>query len=244
MNEELQQRLRAVSRQPGHITPEDMDTSVNSQGHRSRIGRFTASTAHMLRQGRENPMRVAVPAYYGDTTNGTADDSETFTLPQSIVDAPVTQSAVVWIGSEYYGSPDAIDYDADEITVSDPGTNNTLHVYYITDRAATLEIRKSVPQSSSDGSQRVYNENLGLVHGTPQQEQPEFLSLGQTPLQGWVGTDMTLDVYVDAPYTIRWTDPDGDGTEPTNALLNIPAMVGSAEVAGLTSTVKQDMGRA
>ncbi len=38
-------RLADARRQPGHITPDEMDTSVNSQGQRSRIG-ARATTAH------------------------------------------------------------------------------------------------------------------------------------------------------------------------------------------------------
>jgi len=244
MQAQLRERLAEVPNQPGHVSPDDMSTSVNSQGQRSRIGRFTASTAHRLRQGRENPLRVALPAYQGFTSNATADDTETFSLAHSVTDSPITQSVVVWIGGTYYGTPDAVDYSADTIDVTDGGTSNNVHVYYVSDEPAPVELRKSVPQSSSDGSQRVYNANLGLVHGSPQQEQPEFLSLNQTPAQAWVGTDMTLDLYIEAPYTVRWTDPDGDDTNPTNALFQIPVRKGAREVAGLTSAVKADMGEA
>ena len=244
MNQDLRERLAAVGNRPDHITPSEMDTSVNSQGQRSRIARLTATTAHMLRDGRENPLRVAIPAYEGVTSNATAGEPETFSLTHSVTDSPVTQSVVVWIGSDYYGTPDAVDYDADEITVTDDGTENNVHVYYVSDESASLELRKSVPKSSSEGSQQVYSDNLALVHPSPQQEQPETLDLGKTPLQSWVGTDMTLDLYIDAPYTVRWTDPDGDETTPTNALFGIPVRIGDREVAGLTSAVKADMGEA
>jgi len=242
MNEELERRLQQTNRNTGTIVPDDMDTSVNSQGQRSEIGEYQAQTATLLRPGM--PLRVAVPAYYGDTTNATADDTETFTLPFSVVDAPVTQSVVVWLDGTYYGTPDSVDYGANEITVTDSGTGSNLHVYYISDAAATLELRKSVPSSSTSGAQQVYKSNLALVHPTKQTEQPEDLDVNDTELHPWLGTDMTLTAYIEAPYTVRWTDPDGDGTEPTNAMLNVPAMIGANEVPGLTSAVKQDMGEA
>ncbi|KAA9399675.1 hypothetical protein [Haloarcula sp. CBA1129] len=238
----LMERLDNASRQPGHITPDEMETAVNSQGQRSRIGRYRATTAHMLREGRSNPLKLAIPAYESFATNATADDTETFNLGHSVTDSPVTQAVVVWLDGEYYGTPDSVDYDADTIDVTDTGTESTVHVYYISDAAASLEIRKAASNADT-GSQRVYTGNLGLVHNAPQIEQPEYLRLTQTPLHNWVGTDMTVDVYLDAPYTVRWTDNDGDGTEPTNALLHVPAMVGQSEINGLTSAVSADMGR-
>ncbi|MEA5388341.1 hypothetical protein VB779_15715 [Haloarculaceae archaeon H-GB11] len=240
--QDLMERLQRASRQPGHIAPDDMDTSVNSQGQRSEIGTYRAGTAHMLR--RDRPFRVAIPAYESDTTNGTADDTETFGLSHSVVDTPATQSVVVWLDGTYYGTPDSVDYDADEIDVTDSGTNSTVHIYYISDEPATLELRKSVPSSTTDGSQQVYKSNVGLVHGTRQTEQAEYLDVEGTPMHPWLGTDMTLTAYIEAPYTVRWTDNDGDGTEPTNALLNVPAFIGQSEVAGLTTAVKQDMAQA
>ncbi|WP_225334910.1 hypothetical protein [Halomicrobium urmianum] len=245
MNQDLRNRLGKVDRRPGHVTPEDMGTqSVNTQGQRSRILRDYMDTPHMVRQGRRNPFRVAVPAYEGFTTNATADDTETFSLTHSVVDAPITQSVVVWIGGTYYGTPDSVDYAANEITVTDSGTGNNLHVYYISDAPATMEVRKAVPESSSDASQGLWKDNLGLVHPSPQQEQPEFFDLGDSPGQPWLASDMTLDVYLNAPYTVRWSDPDGDGATPTNALLNVPVKIGSREVPGLTAAIKQDMGNA
>lgn len=236
------QRLRQTDRRPSHIVPDDMETTVTSQGQRSRLGRYRADTAVMLRGGK--PFRIAVPAYYGDTTDGSAGDTETFNLPHSVVDTPATQSVVVWLDGDYYGAPDAVDFDADTIDVTDPSTNSNLHVYYISDAPATLEIRKAVPDSTTSSSQRVYQANTGLVHGTQQTEQPERLSVGGSPLHGFVASDMTVDAYIKAPYTVRWTDPDGDGTEPTNAMLNLPIMEGRAEVSGLKAAIKAEMGEA
>ena len=238
----LDQRLRNAKRQPGHVVPDDMATSVNSQGQRSEVAEFRATTAHMLRTGQSNPLKLAIPAYQKFTSNATADDTETFDLTHSITECPVTQDAVVWINGEYYGSPDAIDYDAGTVDVTDDGTENRIHVYYICDAAASFEIRKQASNANT-GGQRLYSGNLGLVHPSPQIEQPEYMTLNQTRFHRWVGTDMTINAYVDAPYTVRWTDNDGDGTEATNALLHIPAFIGQSEVSGLTSAVRQDMGR-
>jgi hypothetical protein len=239
MSDDLIERLQQAERTPGTIVPAEMDTSVNSQGQRSRIARYRADAAVMLRG--DKPFRLALPAYYGDTTDGTADNTETFSLPHSVVDAPATQSVVVWLDGDYYGAPDAVDYQNDTIDVTDAGTGSNLHVYYISDAPATLEIRKAVPDSSTSSSKRVYKTNAALVHGTKQSEQPEYLNIGSTQLGGFVAADMTVDVYVDAPYNVRFSDPDGDGTEPTNAMLNLPVFEGRREIRGLKAAVKAEM---
>ncbi|WP_254272167.1 hypothetical protein [Haloarcula marina] len=244
MEAELAERLEQTTRQPGHITPEKMDTSVNSQGQRSEIGTYRVDTAHYIRQGRDNPFKVAIPAYEKFTSDGSAGDSETFSLTHDLVDSPVTQSVVVWLDGTYYGTPDAVDYDADTIDVTDPNTNSNVHVYYIAGDAASLELRKRAPGESTKQSQRLYSANLGLVNAAPQLEQPEYLRLTDSQMHPWLGADMEVIAYLDAPYTVRWTDNDGDGTEPTNALLNVPVMRGSSEVRGLTAAIKAAMGQA
>ncbi|QIO23721.1 hypothetical protein [Haloarcula sp. JP-L23] len=244
MQKELAQRLANTRRQPGHITPDEFDNSVNSQGQRSEIGTYQVDTAHLLRQGRDHPLKIAIPAYQKETTNGTADDSEQFTLSHDVTDTPVTQSVVCWLDGTYYGTPDSVDYANNTITVTDAGTNSNLHIYYVAADPASMEIRKSLPGESTDQSQRVYTGNLGLVHESPQLEQPEYLSLTDGEMHPWLSADMTLTVYLDAPYTVRWTDNDGDGTEPTNALLNVPVLRGSREVPGLAAAISAGMGQA
>ncbi|MBX0322469.1 hypothetical protein EGH21_05435 [Halomicroarcula sp. F13] len=243
MNGDLAQRLERTNRQPGHITPGKMDTQVNSQGQRSEIGSYRLDTAHYLRQGRDNALKVAVPAYEGKTSDGTADNTETFTLSHDVTDTPVTQSVVVWLDGTYYGTPDSVDYTNNTIDVTDPGTGSNVHIYYVAADAASLEIRKVDPGESTSQSQRVYSGNLGLVHQSPQLEQPEYMTLNDGEMHPWVAADQQLVAYVDAPYTIRWTDPDGDGTEPTNALLHVPVLRGSREVPGLRSAIIAGMGR-
>lgn len=233
------QRLEEMERTAGTIVPSEMETSVNSQGQRSRIARYRADAALKLRG--DKTFWLAIPAYQSFTTDGTADNTETFNLSHSVTDTPATQSVVVWLDGDYYGSPDAVDYDADTIDVTDAGTGSTVHVYYISDAPCTLEVRKAVPDSSTRSSQRLYRSNVGLVHGTRQAEQGESLNVGGAPLKGFVAADMTIDVYAKAPYTIRFEDPDGDNTEPTNAMVNLPTIEGRGEVPGLKSAIKDGM---
>ncbi len=101
-------------------------------------------------------MKLAIPAYQQETTNATADDSEQFNLGHSVTDTPVTQPVVVWLDGEYYGTPDSVDYDNDTVTVTDSGTDSTVHIYYISDAAASLETarRRATPIQVLSGCTR------------------------------------------------------------------------------------------
>jgi len=238
--------LRDVSRTPGSIGPERLrgegDTSVNTTGSRSRIVELPVDTVHSIRQGRSNPFRVAVPAYEGFTSDGTGGNSETFTLSHDLVECPNTQDVVVYIGGTYYGTPDAVDYANDSIDITDPGSNNNVHVWYMPGDTATLEVYKATPSSSASANEELYSRPLNLVNQTQQAEQPEYFELRQSALQPFLASDMRLNVYVKAPYEVRFEDPDGDGAAPENMLLHIPVQRGSQKVSGLKQVIKSDMG--
>jgi hypothetical protein len=236
-------RLQQVGRVPGTISPSTFtETSANAVGERSRIARFRADAVTRILEGRSNPFRIAVPTYESPgSTDATADNTETFTLAEGIEQTPVTEDVVVWLDGTYYGNPDAIDYSNNTIDVTDSGTSSTVHAYYMTGGAATLEVRKAVPSAKTGASEELFSGNLGLIHKTNQGEQPEYFSLNKSKLQPFVASDMTVDIYVDADYAVRWTDPDDDGTEPTNALLHIPVQNGRDTVTGLQSAIKADM---
>ena len=234
-------RLEEASVRNTSLAPRQFETATNSQGSTSEIAAFTADTAFALRTGRSNPLRLAIPAYESFTTDGGGSD-QTFNLTYDIVASPDTQDAVVWFDGAYQGSPKSIDHDADSITVDGPGSAVTVHVYYIPGNAATFQIRKAMPGSKREASEKLYEANLGLIHNANQSEQPEFLELNESALQRFLAADMDLDVRIKAPYQVRWEDPDGDGTEPTNALLQVPAQKANREVEGLRNAVSADMG--
>ncbi len=241
---DLIERLQQIGRVPGTIGPSNFtEVEANTTGERSRIARFRADAVTKIRQGETNPFRLAIPAYENaGTTDDTADNTETFNLSEAIQQVPATEDVVVWLDGEYYGPPDAIDYDADSIDVTDSGTASTVHVYHMTPDAASLEVRKAVPSAKTNASEGLFSGNLGLIHQSNQSEQPEYFSLMESRLQPFVASDMTVDVYLNADYQVRWTDPDDDGTEPTNALLHIPVQKGRDTVSGLKSAIKADMG--
>jgi hypothetical protein len=146
-------RLKGVQRRPDELAPGDFETSAGQQGSETVVASLQADTALALREGRGNPIRLAVPAYGSDTlaNDGT---EQTFDLGHSITETNVTQDAVVWFGGTYYGTPDAIDYDANTVTVTGDNTDSTVHVFYISDDAATVEIQKATRTGTRTASRR------------------------------------------------------------------------------------------
>ena len=241
MSAEVKQRVRETGARNTTLSPREFETATNSQGSQSTIATFTADTANALRSGRRNPLRLAIPAYESFETAGDGSE-QTFGLTHDLVASPDTQDAIVWFGGTYQGSPKAVDHAADEITVDGPGSVETVHVYYVPGKAATFEIRKKMPGSKTESSEKLYEANLGLIHNANQSEQPEYLELGESFFQRFVATDMELEARINSPYQVRWEDPDGDGTEPTNALLQVPAQKANDQIDGLAGAVSTDMG--
>ena len=227
------ERLEAISSRTDELAPAAFDElSAGSPGQERRVAELQADSALALRNGR---LKWAIPAYESFETAGDG-STQIFNLSHNVIDTPDTQSAVVWFGDQYDGVP-TIDYAADEITVDGPGSVETVHVFYISGKPATVRLRKE----SADGDTRrtLYEGNLGLVQQTNQNEQPERLSLGA--LERFVATDMKLYVSIEAPYVARFEDPDGDGAEATNALTQIPVRRSEGSVRGLRSLVEAAM---
>ena len=225
--------LAAVPRRPGQLSPDDFEQDVNEVGSQSTILTRTADAVFALRDGRDHPLKLAIPAYETFQTDGTAGNTETFALSQSITQCPDTQDAAIWLDGSFYGSPDAIDYANDTFDVTDGGTGSTVHVYHISDEAATLKFYRRWPGGNTRDP--VFTANLALVHQTNQSEQAEALSLDD--LERFVATDMEFVVTVNAPYTIRFSE-DSDGTEAVNALTQIETLEGQDDVEGLGGVLK------
>lgn len=237
--------VRELSSTPGHITPRDLrreaSTSVNTVGDRSKVAEWTLDVVHRIQGGQENRFPVAIPAYESFTSDGSADNTETFNLSHSVIDTPVTEDAIVYLDGEYYGEPDAIDYGADSIDVTDPNTGSTVHVWYISDEAATLEIGKETPSAKTSSKQELYSAPLNLVHQTNQAEQNEYFTFSDDPFEPYIADDMTLNVYVKAPYEVRF-EAEGGAATPDNMLLNIPVEKGKGTVEGFANFIANRMG--
>ena len=227
----LQRRLENATRRPDELSPADFDTSAGSIGRESIVAEIKADTALALRDG---PIKLAVPAYESFETDGDG-STQTFALSHGIIESPDTQDAVVWFGGEYQGVP-TIDHDNDEITVDGPGEVVDVHVFYLSPKPATIEIRKSNAEGNS--YRDLWDGNLGLIQQTDQNEQPEVVRYGGG-LRRFVATDMNLEIMVDAPYTVKFeTD---DGAEATNALLELRIFRTDRTIEGLNRAVVDRM---
>lgn len=244
---ELLKRLAAVGRRSRELAPSDFETQAGTAGERSRIARLQPETVLSLQDGRNHPLKLAIPTREEFSANSTAGDTETFTLGYSIADCPDTQSVVVWEvqseGNAYLGEPDAIDYDANTIDVTSAGMNAMLAVFYISDAPATIEIEKATTNGTA--AETLFTGSIGLIHATNQNEQPEVMNVSQSDLQRFVAADMTLDVYVDAPYQVEFVFAPSEQSvfTATNGLLSIDVLQGEDSVPGLSQAVKQDMSR-
>jgi hypothetical protein len=236
--------LRETPATPGNLTPrtfsEQGQQSAATSDAEEEIATLKAPAPLVVRTGQR--FEVSLPAYEQFSTNGTAGDTETFNLSHSIVDTPNTENLVLWEAGTYIGAEgavDAIDYDANTFDYTDDGTNTTLHVWYISEASADLTVRKVT--SSENSQQGLYDGNLRLVHNTNLSEQPETPDANRTKLNRVIATDMEVEVLLDAPYTFRWEDPDGDGAEPTNLLFSFPVNRAKRDIPGLEDPVSVDM---
>jgi hypothetical protein len=242
------QRVRQTPGRESTLSPrtfreEADEISAATTTDRERIARLKA-TRPLVARG-DKRFQVAVPAFEQFSTDGSAGNTETFDLAHSLIEQPNTENLVVWNGGSYVGGEgalDAVDYAAGTFDYSDGGTNNTLHVWYMSGADASLEVEKVT--SNDNNQQGLYSESLSLVHRTNQSEQPETPHVGETPLNPAVATDMYVDVYLDADYTFRWEDPDDDGATPTNLLFSFPIDHKRQSIPGLTDKVALDMSRA
>lgn len=239
MSRNVINRLQGMQRRSDELSPSDFETSAGQQGKETVVAELQADAVVKVREGRGNPIRLAVPAYESDTLAGDG-STQTFSLSNSITETPVTQDAVVWFGGSYYGTPDSIDYTNDTVTVTGDGSGNTVHIFYVSDDPATVTFEKST--TGGDTRDELDTFSAGLVAQTDQSEQPEYFDFsGDHPLKGFVATDQKLQVKVDAPYVTRFEDPDGDGATATNALLATPVQKGAGSVEGLAGAIREQM---
>lgn len=238
------QALKNTPARPGSLTPktfaQEGERSAATTSSRTRIAKLKAKAPLMVRG--EERFELTVPAYESFTTDGTAGNTETFTLSHDLIQTPNTENIVVWEGGTYVGNEaalGAVDYTNNTFDYTDDGTSNTLHVWYVTSNSAEFEVQKV--SSNGNVNQSLYAENLRLIHRTNLSEQPEDPDVEKTPLNPAIATDMEVEVYIDAPFTFRWTDPNGDGAEPTNLVFSFPVNHAKRQVPGLADAVSTDM---
>jgi hypothetical protein len=221
----------------GDIPRSAWSFSTNTQDEASVVATFQADRPIIVREDRE--FDLAVPAYESFTTNGTADDSETFNLGYNLLDTPATEALVLFDDGSR-AQPDSIDYAADSFDYSSPNTDSTLDVYYVPRDPASVSFRKVAPGGGSTVRQPLFDVPTAIAHTRDQSKDPLSFDLQRSPLHGVVPRKWSVEMVVDAPYPVAFEEDTRD-TSATNALLSVPRLQTEARINGLKDAVKRDV---
>lgn len=221
----------------GRIQRDEWDYSTNTSDEPSVVATFDASRPVVLREDRE--VDLAIPAHETFTTNGTADDTETFTVSYDLLDSPATEGLVLFEDGDPV-QPDTVDYAADSFDYTDSGTDSTLDVYYIPRNPASVEFRKVAPGGGQTLRQPLSDIPTAIAHTRDQSKEPLDFDLGRSPLHGVVPRKWSIQMVVDAPYNVEFEE-DNRGTSATNALLSLPRLQTESRITGLKDAVKRDI---
>ncbi|MFC6785086.1 hypothetical protein ACFQFH_20085 [Halobaculum halobium] len=237
----VRSRLKSASINRDEFTKASFDFTAGTPGERTEVASVQVNRAHMLRE--TNATEYAIMAYQEFTTDGTADNQETFNLSHDLIDSGAVDTSLLLYEGGSVVQPDSVDYDANTFDYTSGGTDTTLGVYYAAGDQAQLELVKEAPNGTKE---TVDSRLINKLHLRDNAKEPVNLSLGRSYWQRYVPTDWTLSLYVDAPYTAAFMqDVDGDGEpEPAaNALLSIPYSAATGSIEGLGAVVRMDAAR-
>jgi len=234
--EQIKQALATVPRAKQKLSGSQMDQSANSVGEASTVAEYQVDRPVGLRNGK--PYEVDIPAYEEKTSNTSGGDSETFSLSHDLVDAEsVPNDVVVYVEGTGYVEPDAVDYAADTVDVTDPNTENPVHIWYMAGDQARLTVRKVSPKGVPED---VDEDDMGLKNLRNQHKDPLRFDFGR-PYEGIIPTDWKVQIRIDAPYQVVWSAAGGDAT-PTNARISLPIFRARDQIPGLGSFIGQIAG--
>jgi hypothetical protein len=183
----------------------DLDPQDNVPGERSLIASYKPDRPIALRE-REYDLHLV--AYESFTTDGSADNTETFNLSHDLYDAASVPDDFLLNESGNVVSPDSVDYANDSFDYTDDGTDNTLHAYYVVADQARVEIQKASPKGSVES---IVERDAGLINRREQTRDP--LAFGfDHPLEGLIPADWRLEIYVDAPTLASSRSPSKVGS--------------------------------
>lgn len=229
--------LKALNQVPSakqRLSAGDLDLEDNVPNERSLIASYKPDRPIALR---ETEYDLHLVAYEEITTDGTADNTETFNLSHDLHDADAVATDLLLYKGSNLVQPDSVDYANDSFDFTDSGTASTLHVYYVVADQARVEIQKASPKGTVE---QITERDAGLINRREQTRDPLAFDFDH-PLEGVIPADWRLEIYVDAPYQITWED-DTDGTTADNALVSFPINRTDQEIEGLGSVVGQVAG--
>lgn len=226
-------RLRKTPTKPTHLQPSEMDLTANTAGEKSVIATFKADVPFVVRSG--EMVRLQVTAYEEKTTGG-AGTQETFTLAENMVDE-AADSFVLFSGNSR-ASADSVDFAGDSFDYTDGGSTETLHVYYMTDAQAPIEVRKVAPKNVQED---LISEENGINTVRDTYKDPITFSPNH-PLEGVVPEDWEVEVSIKAGYSVQWADETDTDAKATNMTVDLPIRRAGSKVPGLKQAVKNAVG--
>lgn len=226
----------------GALSERDFDAADGVPGQRTTVLDRKSEVLVGLVQGRQ--VILSVPAVETFTSDGTGGNSETFNLSNDLIDSShVADSVDVLIDdgtSVDRVNPDAVDFGADTVDVTDPGTDNTVAVFYTAGNQAVAELVKQTP-SDRRGATEVLDEfDPSLLHRRDPDKTQVTLDFSR-PLEGVIPEDFDLQLRVDAPYTASFEYDGSETVVPSNAVLSLPRKRTRVDIEGLKDAVKQEM---
>lgn len=221
-----------------HLSRTDMDLTEGTANERTLVASYQADVPlAVLEDAAARLMFVTGEEF---TTDGTADNQETFSLSHNIVETKNTQNIVLYESGSRV-QPDSVDYSANEVKYTDDGTANDLHAFYVARDPGAVTIEKVAPKAGSSVSKQIGEDTTsGLADRDQNKEPVEFDFMDR--LEGVVPTNWKLNIYVDAPAAVRWDDSNlstTNGDEASNAIVDLPIHQFQRNVPGLEKAVKR-----
>lgn len=216
------------------LAKQDLSLSANTPGEKSVVAEIGPLDRPLFLRP-DKPLRFALVAHFQDTTNDTADDTETFTLGHELIETNATPQDFVLYEGDQRVEPDSVDYQNNSFTYTDDGTNNRLHAYYAVGTQAEVEFRKVANNGTRD---TIASVDSSLLMRRDQSKDPFTLDLLDL-LTGVVPPKWRLQVLVDAPFQVQFADDQDPGAEAINAVISIPTRRADQTVPGLRRVVRQ-----
>lgn len=239
MIQKVVQELRRVGRADDVLQFGDFTFSNGSPGQLSVVAEFEAEELFALRG--DKPFGFAPTARETFSTDGTGGNTETFTLSNSLIESRSTPDAVAAFiddGSTVERiSVDAVRFDADEIDVTDDGTDNTLVVFYTSGVQARAELRVVGPNGIR---KTILEPNVDLVHRRDRFEQPLRLDF-ESGLEPVVPRSFRVQILIDAPYLATNIYEGSETVTAPNSILSVPIRRATSRVEGVARAVRQDI---
>lgn len=231
--------VNALADQPGNnqkLGKRDFDLTNGAAGERSLVASVKAEVPFRIRGG--VPGRLAFATAEEFTTDGTADDTETFNLSSTIVESPNTTSFVLFDDGQRVNA-DAVDYGANSFDYTDPEGGSTLTAFYVARDPGPVVIEKEAPKTQSSVTEEVYEDITAAIHERDQNKEPVVFEFDK-PMAGVVPKNWRLNIYVDAPAAVAWNDAglaNPQGAVAPNPIINLPIRQYERSVDGLADGV-------